>query len=67
MRPSLGQIVFSALNQMFIEFVKDEAMPLARLHALSAAQTASLGRADGEGRGKRPLTRFLITFSLAQS
>jgi hypothetical protein len=38
----LGQIVFSALNQLFIEFVKDEAMPLARLHALSAAQTANL-------------------------
>jgi len=48
-RPSLepavlGQIVFSTLNQMFIEFVKDETMPLARLHLLSGAQTASLAR-----------------------
>jgi AcrR family transcriptional regulator len=38
----LGQIVFSALNQLFVEFVKDEAMPLDRLHAQSAAQTANL-------------------------
>ena len=46
-RPSLdpailGQVVFSALNQLFVEFVKDETMPLARLHVLSAAQTSSL-------------------------
>ena len=38
----LGQIVFSALNQLFIEFVKDEAMPLAVLQSQSAAQSTSL-------------------------
>jgi AcrR family transcriptional regulator len=38
----LGQIVFSALNQLFIEFVKEETMPLAHLHRLSAVQTAGL-------------------------
>ena len=37
-----GQIVFNTLNQMFIEFVKDDAMPLADLHRASDAQTASL-------------------------
>jgi AcrR family transcriptional regulator len=40
----LGQIAFSALNQMFIEFVKDEAMSLSRLHVLSSAQSAGLAR-----------------------
>ena len=40
----LGQIAFSALNQMFIEFVKDEAMSLARLHVLSSAQSEGLAR-----------------------
>jgi AcrR family transcriptional regulator len=38
----MGQIVFSALNQMFIEFVKADAMPLSALHRASAAQTAGL-------------------------
>ncbi len=37
-----GQIVFNTLNQMFIEFVKQDAMPLSDLHRLSDAQTASL-------------------------
>ena len=40
----LGNIAFSALNHLFIAFVKDEAMPLCRLHMLSDAQTASLAR-----------------------
>jgi AcrR family transcriptional regulator len=38
----IGQIVFNTLNQMFMAFVTDEAMPLAELHRASAAQTASL-------------------------
>lgn len=38
----LGQIVFNTLNQMFIEFVKDDAMPLTDLHRASDAQTESL-------------------------
>jgi AcrR family transcriptional regulator len=38
----LGQIVFNALNQMFIEFVKTDAMPLTDLHRSSDAQTAGL-------------------------
>lgn len=39
---ALGQVVFNSLNQMFIEFVKAEAMPLADLHRMNGAQTASL-------------------------
>lgn len=38
----LGQIVFNNLNQMFIEFVKHEAMPLADLHRSSHAQATNL-------------------------
>jgi AcrR family transcriptional regulator len=38
----LGQVIFNALNQMFIEFVKDETMPLADLHRASHAQTECL-------------------------
>lgn len=38
----LGQIVFSALNQLFIEFVKDDAMPMPDLHRASEAQTVAL-------------------------
>lgn len=37
-----GQIVFNTLNQMFIEFVKADAMLLADLHRTSDAQTTSL-------------------------
>jgi AcrR family transcriptional regulator len=40
----IGQIVFNTLNQMFIEFVKQDAMPLSDLHRTSDAQTASLAR-----------------------
>jgi AcrR family transcriptional regulator len=40
----LGQIVFNTLNQMFIEFVKADAMPLPDLHRMSDAQTESLAR-----------------------
>jgi AcrR family transcriptional regulator len=39
---ALGQIVFHSLNQLFIEFVKDDAMPMADLHAVSETQTRSL-------------------------
>jgi AcrR family transcriptional regulator len=39
---TLGQIVFNTLNQMFIDFVKADAMPLADLLRASDAQTASL-------------------------
>lgn len=35
----LGQIVFNMLNQLFIEFVKQDAMPLSDLHRASDAQT----------------------------
>lgn len=41
---AMGQIIFNTPNQMFIEFVKAEAMPLADLHRLSDAQTESLAR-----------------------
>ena len=39
---TLGQIVFNSLNQMFIEFVKADAMPLDDLHRASDAQVAAL-------------------------
>ena len=38
----IGQVVFNTLNQMFIEFVKADAMPLSELHRMSDAQTESL-------------------------
>ncbi|MCX7287202.1 MAG: helix-turn-helix domain containing protein [Rhodobacterales bacterium] len=38
----LGQIVFNTLNQMFIEFVKADAMALTDLHRMNDAQTESL-------------------------
>lgn len=39
---ALGQIVFHSLNQLFTEFVKDDAMPMSELHRASEAQTISL-------------------------
>lgn len=36
---TIGQIVFQSLNQLFIEFVKDDAMSMADLHRTSVAQT----------------------------
>lgn len=39
---TLGNIVFHALNQLFIEFVKDEAMQMDDLHRKSEAQTCCL-------------------------
>ena len=39
---TLGQVVFNSLNQMFIEFVKADAMPLDDLLRASDAQTAGL-------------------------
>jgi AcrR family transcriptional regulator len=41
---TLGQVVFNSLNQMFIEFVKQDAMALDALHRASDAQTDSLAR-----------------------
>jgi AcrR family transcriptional regulator len=38
----LGQIVFNSLNQLFIEFVKDDAMQMSNLHRASEAQTIGL-------------------------
>jgi AcrR family transcriptional regulator len=38
----IGRIVFNTLNQMFIDFVKADAMELAALHQLSDAQTDAL-------------------------
>ncbi len=46
----LGQLVFNNLNQMFIEFVKDDDMTLDTLRARVAAQTRPLARADRHGR-----------------
>jgi AcrR family transcriptional regulator len=39
---TLGQVVFNNLNQMFIEFVKVDAMPLVDLHRRSVLQTECL-------------------------
>jgi AcrR family transcriptional regulator len=39
---TLGHVVFHSLNQLFIEFVKDDAMQLADLHRKSEAQTMCL-------------------------
>lgn len=39
---ALGQVIFSALNQMFIEFIKVEEMPLAVLKAGMAQQVHAL-------------------------
>ena len=41
---ALGQVIFNNLNQMFIEFVKIEDMPIAALKANVALQTAALAR-----------------------
>lgn len=39
---ALGQVIFNSLNQMFIEFIKDEAMTLDSLKAAVARQTGAL-------------------------
>lgn len=39
---ALGQIVFNSLNQLFIEFVKEDAMQMSDLHRTSEAQTIGL-------------------------
>ncbi|MBF9029452.1 TetR family transcriptional regulator [Rhodobacterales bacterium HKCCE3408] len=41
---AIGQVLFNNLNQMFVEFVKDDAMTLERLREIVAAQTAPLAR-----------------------
>ena len=41
---ALGEVVFNNLNQMFMEFARDEAMTLETLHARVAAQTRPLAR-----------------------
>ena len=44
---AVGQLVFNNLNQMFIEFVKDEDQPLQDLRERVAAQTRPLARLIG--------------------
>jgi AcrR family transcriptional regulator len=39
---TVGNVVFNSLNQLFIEFVKDDAMQLADLHRKSEVQTMCL-------------------------
>lgn len=39
---TLGEVLFNSLNMMFIEFVKNDSMPLATLQAAVARQTAML-------------------------
>lgn len=39
---AVGLIVFHSLNQLFMEFVKDDAMPIADLLSISETQTRSL-------------------------
>lgn len=41
---ALGQVIFNNLNQMFIEFVKDEAMTIDALKAGVARQNAAIAR-----------------------
>lgn len=46
---AMGQVIFNNLNQMFIEYVKQDPMPLATLHARTTRQNAALSdmlRAD---------------------
>ncbi len=40
--PAMGQVIFNNLNQMFIEFVKQDDMSFAHLHATTARQNAPL-------------------------
>ena len=46
---ALGQVIFNHLNQMFIEFVKDDAMTLETLRTNVAAQTRPLARLMAAG------------------
>jgi len=46
---ALGELVFNNLNQMFIEFVKDDAMTLDQLKARVAAQTRPVARLISTG------------------
>jgi len=39
---AMGQVIFNNLNQMFIEYVKQDDMPVAALHAATARQNAIL-------------------------
>jgi AcrR family transcriptional regulator len=41
---ALGQVIFNNLNQMFIDFIKDDAMPLEDLRERVAQQTAPIAR-----------------------
>jgi hypothetical protein len=40
--PAMGQVIFNNLNQMFIEFVKQDDMSFAHLHSATARQNAPL-------------------------
>ncbi len=48
---AIGQVLFNNLNQMFIEFVRNEAMTLDALRAAVAAQTAPIARLLSGTRG----------------
>lgn len=39
---AMGQVIFNNLNQMFIEYVKQDEMPLTELHRVTARQNAIL-------------------------
>jgi len=47
---ALGHVIFNHLNQMFIEFVKDDGMTLETLRARTAAQTRPLAGLIAGGR-----------------
>lgn len=46
---ALGQVIFNNLNQMFIEFVKDDAMTLETLRGHVARQTGPIARLIATG------------------
>lgn len=41
---AMGQVIFNSLNQVFVEFVKQDEMPLTDLHRISARQTGALAQ-----------------------
>jgi AcrR family transcriptional regulator len=54
---AVGELVFNAMNNMFITFVKDEAMSLATLNAAIARQNRPLTRAIAAPRAPRAAGR----------
>ena len=47
---AMGEVLFNDLNQMFVHFVRDEAMTIETLHARVAAQARPLARLMAAGR-----------------